>query len=54
MAWPYGRPDVPSSLFFTMTAFLPAYLPVRRITTLLGCTQKSYRVGHSNSTFSFQ
>jgi hypothetical protein len=28
-------------LFFTMTAFLPAYLPVRRMTTLLGCTQQA-------------
>jgi hypothetical protein len=37
MAWPYGLPDVPSSLFFTITAFFPAYLPVSRITTLPGC-----------------
>ncbi len=37
MAWPYGLPDVPSSLFFTITAFFPAYLPVSRITTFPGC-----------------
>lgn len=34
-AWPYGLLDVPSSKFLTMTAFLPAYLPCRRTTTLL-------------------
>ena len=38
MAWPYGLPVVPSSLFFTITAFFPAYLPVRRMTTFPGCT----------------
>lgn len=37
-AWPYLRPLVPSSWFFTMTAFLPAYRPCRTITTLPGCT----------------
>ena len=37
MAWPYGLLEVPSSWFFTMTAFLPAYRPVSRTITLPGC-----------------
>ena len=44
MAWPYGLPVVPSSLFFTITAFFPAYLPVRRMTTFPGCTGRMLSV----------
>ena len=33
---PYGLLPVPSSTFFTITAFLPAYRPVSRITTFPG------------------
>ena len=36
-ACPYERPVCPSSYVLTMTAFFPAYLPARQITTLPGC-----------------
>jgi hypothetical protein len=42
-ACPYGRTDVPSSLFCTMTAFFPAYRPVSRMTTFPGCKEGCQR-----------
>lgn len=38
-ACPYGLVEVPSSWFFTITAFLPANRPERTTTTFPGCEQ---------------
>jgi hypothetical protein len=39
-AWPYGRAPAPSSAALMMTAFLPAWRPVSRMTTRFSCEVK--------------
>jgi hypothetical protein len=44
-AWPYGRAPAPSSAALMMTAFLPAWRPVSRMTTRFSCDQEAERGG---------